>query len=113
MKFTIKCGRYRRVDSAQEIHDTDPLIKDSKALSEARESIRINIDNAGLRHTIGQRYPSRTAHCTLLRFVVDSLSTGQFLRDLTHLRHANIGDCRINEAFLVFNDWYHTPGIVQ
>ena len=86
---------------------------DPKALSETRESIRINIDNAGLQHTIGQRYPPRTAHCTLLRFMVNSLSIDQLLQDLIDLRHANIGDCRINEAILVLNDWYHTPGIVQ
>lgn len=86
---------------------------DSDVLARARKSIQENIDVAGLRHTIGQRYPPRTAHCTLLRFKTRPLSTSTLVEELAELREAPIGDCQIHEAILVYNDWYHNSSVVQ
>ncbi len=85
----------------------------TKALSDARGSIKRALEDAGLRHTIGKRYPLRTAHCTLLRFMVQPSRFDEILDVLTELRDEPIGGCRLSEAHLVFNDWYHRHSVVQ
>lgn len=86
---------------------------DVTLLSQARNLITRSMEQAGLEHTVGQRYPPRTAHCTLLRFKTIPSCSEDLLQTLAELRSTVIGSCRISEAVLVFNDWYHDPSIVR
>lgn len=82
-------------------------------LERLRASLQQGIIEAALPHTIGRRYPARTAHCTLLRFRQAPSAPDRLVEQLALLRDRSMGRCRIPRVSLVFNDWYHRTAVVR
>jgi len=86
---------------------------DPQLIAEARSAVQEGLNRAGLRHTIGKRYPPKTAHCTVLRFKSAQISTEALLHAIDTLRDTPIGSCHVRETIFEFNDWYHEPSLVH
>ena len=59
------------------------------------------------------RYLLQTAHATLMRFQRQPRDLTQFVKQL-HVYHGHdFGKTRIQEVYLVENDWYHSAARVK
>ncbi len=83
------------------------------SLNELRDEIRESINQSGLYHRMDTRYPIRTAHITLMRFARKMEHGKESLELLEKYRDTPFGSYTINEAELVYNDWYQRKSQVK
>ncbi|MFK8054253.1 MAG: 2'-5' RNA ligase family protein [Woeseiaceae bacterium] len=77
-------------------------------LQQVRDGLRESFMDSGLPHSIDQRYPIATAHCTIQRFVKPLESPASYCHFLKQRRHCKIGEFSVGEFSLVLNDWFHS-----
>lgn len=77
-----------------------------EGLQNLREALRTHFRNAGLAHSIDQRYRLQTAHSTVIRFRRPLASPAQLVATLARYRQHFIGTFEVEAIELVFNDWY-------
>ena len=77
-----------------------------EGLLHLREALRAHFRQAGLAHSIDQRYRLQTAHSTVIRFRQPLASPAQLVAALARCRQQLIGTFEVRTVELVFGDWY-------
>jgi 2'-5' RNA ligase len=79
-------------------------------LENLRDTIRAHFREAGLAHTIDQRYRLQTAHSTVIRFSSPLANPGLLVAAIGQHAGQFIGTFEVNTVELVYNDWYQRAG---
>ncbi|MDO7888259.1 2'-5' RNA ligase family protein [Hymenobacter cheonanensis] len=78
-----------------------------------REALRAHFRQAGLAHSIDQRYQIQTAHSTVIRFRSPLASPALLVAALERCQRQFIGTFEVNTVELVFSDWYQRAAHTQ
>ena len=75
-------------------------------LGKMRDNLRTDFKISGLEQTIDKRYPIVTAHTTIARFRQQLTDSHNLINLLDTYRNYDFGKFTVDEAELVYNDWY-------
>jgi 2'-5' RNA ligase len=78
----------------------------TNSLEEFRNNLRANFKASGLEESIDKRYAIQTAHSTVARFRKPIDNKEKLLALLEKYRDFNFGKCKVENFYLVYNDWY-------
>lgn len=85
----------------------------SNSLNDLRNDIRTNFRSSGLEESIDKRYSIQTAHSTVARFRKPISNKEKLIEILEKYRDFHFGKFKVENYYLVYNDWYQREKSVQ
>ena len=79
---------------------------ETNSLDDLRNNLRANFKASGLEESIDKRYAIQTAHSTVARFRKPIDNKEKLLALLEKYRDFNFGKSKVENFYLVYNDWY-------
>ncbi|HQZ24100.1 MAG TPA: mutarotase [Flavobacterium sp.] len=78
----------------------------TNSLNDLRNNLRTQFKDSGLEQSIDKRYSIQTAHSTVVRFRKPFSNKEKLLAILEKYRDFNFGKFKVDNYYLVYNDWY-------
>ncbi|NJO01467.1 MAG: mutarotase [Bacteroidia bacterium] len=82
-------------------------------LERLRQALRQRFNDSGLAIRMDERYPIRTAHLTVIRFMNPLLQAKNFMNFLSENRARRFHHTRLTQVELVYNDGYQRSSQVE
>jgi 2'-5' RNA ligase len=80
---------------------------ENNSLNELRDRLRVGLKKSGLPNSVDVRYFLKTAHATIMRFVVQNNAITEFTRFVKGSQKHTFGSQTIDQVEFVANDWCH------
>jgi 2'-5' RNA ligase len=85
----------------------------TNSLNDLRNNLRTNFRSSGLEESIDKRYSIQTAHSTVARFRKPISNKEKLIEILEKYRDFNFGKFKVENYYLVYNDWYQREKSVK